>query len=140
MVGPLEHPLLGPLDWDDQLAWWVGKVTLKLGNPVEIFISGEGDPPEAVLTRVPTWLERIQRAELQYRQWTAEQIINGRWNLEEDMTLEEITALLRLASISFDSDGETSLCWDDQGRLFSEHGLITDLDTTGKCTRVWIAG
>jgi len=140
MPGSLQHPTLGPLDWDNQLVWWIGKVELKPDHPLELFISGEGDPPEAILTHVPLWLERIRSEESQYRRWTAEQVAEGRWNSEEAMTVKDIAALLRLASISFDSDGEASLCWDDQERLYWGHGLVTDLDADGKCTRVWIAG
>jgi hypothetical protein len=140
VVGPLEHPLLGHLDWDDPLAWWIGKVELRPDHPVELFISGEGDPPEAILAHVPLWLGRIRREEPQYRRWTAGQVAGGGWNPEDVMTVEEITALLRLASVSFDSDGEASLSWDDQDRLCCGHGLVTDLDADGKCTRVWTAG
>ena len=140
MVGSLQHPALGSLDWDDQLAWWVGKVDLKPDHSAELFISGEGDPPEAILSRVPLWLERIRSEESQYRRWTAEQVADGRWNSEEAMTVEEITALLRLASISFEFDNTATLCWDDQDRLYYGHSLFTDLDADGKCTRVWMAG
>jgi hypothetical protein len=140
MAGSLQHPTLGFLEWDDKLAWWVGKIDLEPGHPVEIFISGEGDPPEAVLTHVPGWLERIRRREFQYRRWTAEQVESGRWNSEEVMTVEDITSLLRLASINFDSDGVAGLYWDDQDRLYWGHNLVTDLDATGEPTRARIEG
>ena len=87
MAGSLQHPTLGFLEWDDKLAWWIGKIDLKPGHPLEIFISGEGDPPEAVLTHVPGWLERIRSREFQYRRWTAEQVESGRWNLRFAHTL-----------------------------------------------------
>jgi hypothetical protein len=140
MAGPLQHPVLGPLDWDEQLAWWIAKVELKPDHPIELFISGEGDLPEAILTQVPLWLERIRSEEPDYRRWTAEQCVSGQSDSEEALTVEEITELLQLASISFDSDGAASLCWDEQGRLYCEHSLVTDIDGAGKCTRVWSAG
>jgi hypothetical protein len=110
MAGPRQHPVLGPLDWDEQLAWWIAKVELKPDHPIELFSSGEGDPPDAILTHVPLWLERIRSKEPQYRRWTAEQCAEGRWNSEEAMTVEDITALLRLASITFEFDGAATLC------------------------------
>jgi hypothetical protein len=140
MVGSLQHPLLGPLEWDEKLAWWIGKIDLKPDHSVAIFISGEDNPPEAVLTYVPGWLERIRGRELQYRRWTAEQVESGRWNSDEAMTVEEITTLLRLASINFDSTGDAGLYWDDQDRLYWGHNLVTDLDPKGEPTRVRIEG
>jgi hypothetical protein len=140
MVGSLHHPTLGFLEWDDKLAWWVGRIDLKPDHPVEIFISGEGNPPEAVLTHVPGWLERIRRREFQYRRWAAEQAEGGRWNSEEAMTVEDITNLLRLASINFDSDGEAGLYWDDQDRLYWGHNLVTDIDANGEPIRARIEG
>lgn len=140
VANSLQHPILGFLEWDEKLAWWVGCTDLRPDYPVEIFISGEGDPPEAVLMHVPDWLERIRNRELQYRRWTAEQVESDRWNSEEAMTVEDITHLLRLASINFDSDGEASLYWDDQDRLYWGHNLVSDIDTNGEPIRARMEG
>jgi hypothetical protein len=132
--------VLGSLHWDDQLQWWIGKVDLMAGRSIEIFISPEDDAPEPVLTRVRIALERIRSKDLEYRRWTAEQVMDGRWNSEEPMTLEEITALLQLASIDFHCDGGAGLYWDDQDRLYWGHNLVTEVDRDGRCTDVRMEG
>jgi hypothetical protein len=79
---------------------------------------------------------RIRRKDHDYRRWIAAQVMDTRWNLEEPMTVEEITDLLRLASIDFHPDGGAGIYWDDQDRLYGGHNLITELDNDGKCIEV----
>ena len=140
MLESLQDPILGPLHWDDRLQWWIGEADLTPGRSIEFFISPGDDDPEAVLGRARTGLERIQSNHLEYRRWTAVQVVDDRWNTEEDMTVEEITALLQLASIDFHPDGGAVLYWDDDDRLYGGHNLITELDADGQCTEVRMEG
>jgi hypothetical protein len=133
-------PVLGLLEWDGQLDWWIGKVEIAPGHSVEIFISPEDDSPDVILPRVRDALERIRRDDHEYRRWTAEQVADDRWNSDEPMTVPEIAALLRLASINFCEDGSAGLYWDDQDRLYAGHNLITELDADGRCTAVRMEG
>jgi hypothetical protein len=92
------------------------------------------------LSCVRAGLERIRSKGPEYRRWTAEEVVDDRWNSEEPMTVEEIAELLRLASIDFHSDGGAALYWDDQDRLYGGHNLITELDAEGRCTEVRMEG
>ncbi len=136
----MQDPVLGSLDWDDQLQWWIGGAKISPDHSVEIFISPGDDPQDAVLSRVRTGLERIRSNDLEYRRWTAEQVVDDRWNSAEAMTAEEITALLQLASIDFHPDGGAGLYWNDEDRLYGGHNLITELNRDGQCTEVRIEG
>ncbi len=140
MAESLQDSILGSLDWDNRLQWWIGKADLTAEHTVEIFISPDNDAPEAVLNRARAGLMRIRSNDLNYRRWTAEQVMDDRWNSEEEMTVEEITALLQLASIDFHSDGGAGLYWDDADRLYGGHNLITELDPNGKCIEVRMEG
>jgi hypothetical protein len=140
MLGSLEDPVLGSLEWDERLQWWIGAADLTPGQAIEIFISPEEGSPEEVLPRVRVGLERIRSKDPDYRRWTAEQVVDDRWNSEEAMTVEEITTLLRLASIDFHLDGGAALYWDDKDRLYGGHNLITELDSEGRCTEVRMEG
>lgn len=140
MPESLQDPVLGALDWDKQLEWWVGTVDVKSDHTVEIFISPNDDPPEAVLNRVRSAFDHIRSYDREYRHWTAQQVVQGRWNSEEVMTVEDITSLLRLASVDFHADGGAGLYWNDEDRLYGGHNLITEIDPGGKCIEVRIEG
>jgi hypothetical protein len=103
-------------------------------------MSPGNDTIETELRRVRTELDRIRRNDLPYRRWTAEYVLNDRWNSEEDITVEEITTLLRLASIDFHSKGGAGLYWNDEDRLYWGHNLITEVDAAGNCVEVRIEG
>jgi hypothetical protein len=136
----LKDPIIGPLEWDDRLQWWIGTTYVTPDCSIEIFISPGDEPPESVLSRVRAGLERIRSNGFEYRHWTAVQVLEDRWNSEEEMTVEEITVLLQLASIDFHPDGGAGLYWNDQDRLYGGHNLITELDPHGRCTEVRIEG
>lgn len=141
MSEPLHDPVLGPLRWDDHLDWWIGKVEVTPGRPIEIFISPENLPRDTVLDHARADLSRIRDREGEYRRWTARQVVGDSWNTEgEDLSLEAIVDLLRLASISFHPEGEADLYWDDQDRIYAGHNLVTDLGSDGNCIRVRMEG
>ncbi len=143
MSESLEDSVLKSLVWDDLLQWWSSEFDLSPNRRVEIFISpenGSPDEPSELFSWVRAGLMRIQSTDHEYRRWTAAQVIDTRWNTEEPMTVEEITDLLRLASIDFHPDGSAGLYWDDQDRLYGGHNLITELDNDGKCIEVRMEG
>jgi hypothetical protein len=143
MSESLVDSVLGSLVWNDRLQWWVGEVHLSPNHRVEMFISPENglpDEPEELFSWVRAALGRIRSKDRDYRGWTASQVIDTRWNLEEPMTVEEITDLLGLASIDFHPDGSAGLYWNDQDRLYGGHNLITELDKDGKCIEVRMEG
>jgi hypothetical protein len=101
MLESLQDPILGLLRWDERLQWWIGETHWTPGRSIEFFISPGEDTRDAVLVSARAGLERIRGDVLTYRRWTAEQVADSRWNSDEKMTVEEITSLLRLASIDF---------------------------------------
>jgi hypothetical protein len=133
-------PVLGSLVWDDRLQWWIGEVDFAPHHSVEIFISPAEYAPEDVLSRTRAGLARIRGNDLAYRRWTAEQVVDDRWNTEEEMTVSDITELLRLASIDFHPDGAAGLYWNDEDRLYGGHNLITEIDAEGRCREVRMEG
>jgi hypothetical protein len=140
MPKSLRDPFLGLLNWDDKLQWWIGETEWLQGQSVEFFISpGEG-LAEVTIHAARSSLDQIRDRDLEYRHWTAEQVKDDRWNSEEDMTVEEITNLLKLASIDFHSWGGAALYWNDEDRLYGGHNLITEIDPSGECVEVRMEG
>lgn len=142
-ANPADHNVLGSLTWDERLQWWISEVDLLPNHPIEIFISPESgtpDDPEAFLASVRFGLERIRHNYDHYRHWTAVQLMDRRWDQEEPMTVQEISDILRLASIDFHPDGGAGLYWDDQDRFFGGHNLITEVDKDGQCLELRMEG
>jgi len=140
MPESIHDPILGPLNLNDWLQGWTGKVNLSQDHSVEIFISPGNNSIGTILSWVRPSFVRIRDKDIEYRHWTAENVIDVRWNSEEEMTVEEIATLSQLASIDFHSDGRASLYWDDKDRLYGGNNLITELDVDGRCTEVRIEG
>jgi|SRR5579862_8481185 len=140
MPESLEDPVLGPLKWDDRLQWWVGEAALLPDRSVPFMISPDREREEDVLGRVRISLARIKEHQRAYRNWTAEQVLNRRWNTEEPMSVLDIAELLRLASLDFHPDGGVGLYWGDQDRLFGGHNLITEVDANGQFVQVRMEG
>lgn len=142
MPESLGDPVLGPLTWDDQLAWWTGEVELAPGQRVELFIGfeAEDEERERVLAQAREWVSRLRRFEPEYRAWTAAKLVDRRWNTEEPMTAADIEDLLRPASVACSEDGSARLYWDDGDRLFYGHNLYTELRPEGRCVEVHTEG
>src|SRR5687768_14806512 len=131
----LDDPVLGGLTWDDTMDWWAGELELVPGHSIEVFVSfeAETDSRDAVLAQAREWVARVRRREPEYRTWTAAQLVDGRWNLEEAMTAADIRELLRPASLECAADGSARLYWEDEDVLFFGHGFYTQVDAGGEC-------
>jgi len=86
-----------------------------------------------VLAQARAWVDRVRQRASEYRAWTAARSLEGRWNLGEPMTIEDVHRLLRLLSIVCETDGSARLYWDDQDVLFGGHGFSTRLSPAGEC-------
>jgi hypothetical protein len=94
------------------------------------------DAREARLVQAREWLLRLREGEPEYRGWSAQRLVDGRWNKDEPMTAEGIGHLLRLLSIECESDGSARLYREDEDMLFCGHGIYTKLDARGDCVQV----
>lgn len=127
--------ILGYLDWDDSLGWWVGSVAFAPGHQVEVFVTHGFDTsqPADEVAIAGLCLARIREREMEYRRWSAEHLSPKRWNTDEPMTVSDIAELIRVASLEFGYDGGVRIFWDDQDRLFWGHNVVTDIDPGGVC-------
>jgi hypothetical protein len=131
----VDDPVLGRLDWDGKLDWWVGSVDYAPGHRVEVFVNhdfGSGRPGDEIAAAGRN-LARVREREAGYRRWSADRLHGRRWNTDEPMTPAEIADLLRVASLEFGSDGGVRIFWDDQDRLFGGHNVVTDIGPGGEC-------
>jgi hypothetical protein len=131
----LHDPVFGNLVWDESMDWWICELDLIPGCPIEVFIDFNGDEGSRaeVLSQATRGLARLRERESEYRRWTAEQLVERRWNKEEPMTVANISDLLQVASVLFLEDGRARIYWDDDDVLFFGHNVTTELDTHGRC-------
>ena len=138
MAKDTDDPALGRLKWyadDDQ---WVAEVALVPDHSIEVIVEfHEGEDDEnAVIDQASRWLARVRQREPEYRAWSAERLVHGRWNKDEPMTAADIAGLLCLLSIVCGPDGAAELFWDDDDRLFYGHSIGTRLGPDGECVEV----
>lgn len=138
MPGPIDDPLLGHLNWDKEFNWWTGEVEINPG--LRIGVTVEADPaassPDNVLALARTWIERLQDHEDAYARWTAEQLVDSRWNKDKPMSLDDIIGVLEISAVECFPDGTANVLWEDEDMLFFGHGISTQIDAAGNCTRV----
>jgi hypothetical protein len=131
----LDDPVLGRLEWDADGPCWVGDTDFKPGRSIGVYVNF--DPDEQVLvevlSRARATMQRLRQEEAAYRRWTAERLLDKRWNRDEPMGVEDVAGLLEVASIDFDSDGGARVYWDDQDVLFYGHNVITRIRPDGEC-------
>jgi hypothetical protein len=139
MPADVDDPVLGHLRWDANLDWWTGTAEVAQGRPADIQVSYEPDDsrpeetPAVVLATAGRTLARLQRREPEYRRWSAGRLLETRWNTDEPMTVDDIVALLRVASVLFFADGSAHVYWNDDDRLFWGNNLLTEVGPDGEC-------
>jgi hypothetical protein len=135
MFESMDDPVLGRLEWDDRLQWWVGSIALEAGHEIDVFVVPDctSAEPAAEVGLARRSFARVQQREPEYRQWSAAQLLTKRWNTEEPMTAADIANLLRVASLEFGPNGVTRIFWNDEDVLFGGHNVVTDLDAFGNC-------
>jgi hypothetical protein len=131
----VDDPLLGHLDWDEKLEWWVGTIEYASGHRVDVFVNHDFDAgrPADDIAAARRGLARVREREAEYRRWSGGQIHGTRWNTDEPMTPADIAELLRVASLEFRSGGGVRIFWDDQDRLFYGHNVVTEVGPDGEC-------
>src|SRR5690349_105849 len=102
----MDDPLLGRLDWDAKLDWWVGSVEYAPGHRIEVFVNHDfdGGRPAEEVAAAGCSLARVREREVEYRRWSADRLHGRRWNKDEPMTPADIAELLRVASLEFGPD------------------------------------
>jgi hypothetical protein len=140
MVKDIDDAALGRLTWygDDDPGQWIANVEIASGHAIEVIVEfREGDDDQAaVLAQARQWLARVGQREPEYREWTAGELVNGRWNMDEPMTAADIAKLLSLLSVVCFPEGTAELFWDDDDRLFYGHSIGTLLGTDGGCAGI----
>jgi hypothetical protein len=142
MCENVEDPVLGHLSWDDEFHWWRATINLHPGHQIEVIVDYDIEFNEAIdaqgtrMAQAREWIARVRQREPEYRMWTAEQLLGGRWNLDEPMTVEDIRQLLHPLSIECESDSSARVYWDDDDVLYYGHGFYTQLGAGGECIEV----
>jgi hypothetical protein len=135
MPESVDDPVLGRLEWEAELDWWVGAIDLFPGLPIDLFVvhDCQGGSPVKEIALARRGFLGVRKREPEYRRWTASQLLDKRWNQDEPMSADDIADLLRVASLEFSPDGRARIFWNDEDMLFGGHNVVTDLSAEGKC-------
>jgi hypothetical protein len=140
MAKDIDDPALGHLKWygDEDPGLWIAKVEIAPDHPIEVHVEIRKDENDeaAVLEQARHWLARVRQREPEYRAWTAGELVDGRWNTAEPMTVADIAELLCLLSVVCFPDGTAELFWDDDDRLFYSHSIGTRIGADGECVDI----
>lgn len=129
----VDDPVFGPLRYDGALDWWTGTVEFTPGGRVDVFIDHDPDSkPADEFAAAAQRFTHFQPREPEYRRQSADRLVETRWNTDEPMTAADIADLLRVASLTFLTDGRMQVYWDDGDRLFWGHNVVTDINPAGE--------
>jgi hypothetical protein len=136
----IDDPVLGRLTWDADFAWWAGEVEFRPGQRIGLVAGADSQSGDRAkpLAQARAWLDRLREREPEYRAWVARQLAPMRPERDRPMTADEITALIRVASVETFPDGSAEVCWEDDQVLFGGHGIVTRIDPSGACEKVGI--
>lgn len=129
----VDDPVFGPLRYDGTLDWWIGTVEFTPGGRVDVFIDHDPDvDPADEVAAAARRFAHFRTHEPEHRRQSAGRLVETRWNADEPMTADDVAGLLRVASLTFLSDGRMQVYWDDGDRLFYGHNVVTDLSPEGE--------
>lgn len=141
---PLIDELLGTLDWDDNLKWYGGNVSVA-DALFEISLNPEeGTDVTKALQRakqVVNEFERYQNLASDHAVTSLLGMKNSDWleDGEKKVSAEEFKARIKLQSINVEPNGEVTF-WYSDGDLFLGHSIQVTIDENDLCTDANIAG
>jgi len=134
MVRLVENPRLGRLEWDEELGYWRGSVTLPSGRVAQFNISpatdGHANHPDspdvfAAAYSVASWLQDSEGEVYAAVSRAMVGLYNGTWSLEPPITTEEFARRIELVDVSVPSTGAYVNLWFNDGEMemFGGHAI-----------------
>jgi hypothetical protein len=140
----IDHPALGRLEYDEDLDWYSGKVSVG-GRPVDLRIPCwrvSGEPPAlSHAVRIADKIADRCRAAKECAVRDLLELKNHTWRGEDEpkVSADEFKQRMELEDIIVDDDGSAEFHHRD-GELFGGHGIVVEMDADGRFKRADIAG
>jgi hypothetical protein len=136
MAQVVDDSILGRFEWDEELRYWRGSLTLPSGRVAQLDISPathehaeQPSSPEVFTSAYPV-AEWLRKAEAEVYAAVSEAMVelyNGTWSEEPPITAEEFARRIELVSVSLPSTGEYVNLWFTDGvmEMFGGHAIDT---------------
>lgn len=140
----MEHPQLGHLEYDDDLDWYAGKLTVD-GGRADLFVHCRGiagEPPamrDAV--RIASAIDRLSAAAKECAVRDLLGLKNDEWldADEEAVSADEFIRRMRLDGVVVYESGHAEFSYVD-GELFWGHGIMILMESDGSFRDAHVAG
>jgi hypothetical protein len=139
----LQDDILGELTWDPLLNWWMGRVELLPGHPIEVYASPDPETGEFSVELARMAFLRVRGEDKRFRQESARwllEVYNDFWNKSgRDLSVVGYIKRLRLETVELRADGSANLFYNDGG-LFRGHSIGVWVTPDGKVQRAVMSG
>ncbi|MCZ2340644.1 MAG: DUF2262 domain-containing protein [Bacteroidales bacterium] len=134
MARVIQDPVLGSLEWDDELHYWRSGLALPSGRWIQLDItpatdahSNHPESPDVFTSAYPVvaWLRESEQQTYTAVSREMVEIYNHHWSEESPITAEEFSRRIDLTSVNIPSDGKdfTLFFNDGQMEMFGGHGI-----------------
>jgi hypothetical protein len=122
----IEDPVLGLLEWHEELRYWRGSLTLASGRTALLDITpatdkqaDNPDSPEvfAAAHLIVAWLRASEAAAYGIVSRAMLKLYNDIWSDEPPISAEEFASRIELVDVSMLSDGKTFTLWFTDGAM-----------------------
>lgn len=144
-VRTVDHPVLGPVDFDPSLFCWQTRSPVPLGDGEEVTVAltatSDLDIPADRLDQVVALLRRLDPQAM--RRVVAEEYLelyNDTWREEDDEALGLDGFVARIAPTFVDIDEDVVQVYFRDGGLFADHSIVLMLDADLQIIDIKLAG
>jgi hypothetical protein len=134
MARVIEDPVLGSFEWDEELRYWRGALTLPSGRTAQLDITpatdehaDQPDAPGVFAATYPivAWLRESEAEAYDAVSRAMLNLYNGTWSEEAPITAEEFARRIELVDIGVPSDGTYFTLWftDGEMEMFGGHAI-----------------
>lgn len=126
-TSPILDDILGRLEWDDNIRWYTGRLSLGSESIAVSLIPDKDGNPDSAFSRARSVVARYRQYADRAKDFAVTSLLglkNGDWLAEDepDVTPSEFASRITVRSITFRADGSVSW-WFDDGDLFLGHSI-----------------
>jgi hypothetical protein len=151
MAWVIEDPLLGSFEWDEELRYWRGSLTLPSGRTAQLDISPatneHAERPDATAVfaaayPVVAWLRRSEAEAYGTVSSAMLKLYNETWSEEQPITATEFARRIELVEVGVPADGKHFTLWftDGEMEMFGGHAIDAYFRSDHQLERACLAG
>jgi hypothetical protein len=144
MAEAFDDPVLGRLEWDEELGYWQGGVDLMAGPHIGISLSAELEELPTALPIARESLAWLLAHEEKARGCVTDEMLesfNKSWRQPGEPKVDRAGFMARIELIDADlGAGGGITLWYSDGDMFGGHAVVADFDAARRIERVTLMG